>query len=765
MIEPSIPALLRQRASLQPDDVAFTYVDYEHDWDGVPESLTWSQVYRRTLNLAQQLRLGGSAGDRAVILAPQGLEYIISFLGAIQAGLIPVPLSVPLGGVSDERVSSVMRDAAPAAILTTSTVVGNVAAYAQPRAGESAPTIIEVDSLDLDSRSPGDGPRDSFSDIAYLQYTSGSTSQPAGVMISHKNLLANYEQLVSDFFVQYGRVIAPDVTMVSWLPFYHDMGLIVGIGFPVLSGLRSVVTSPVSFLQRPARWMQLIASHTRALSGGPNFAFDLTARKTSDADMAGLDLGDVWSILSGSERVQPATLQRFAERFARFNLHPKVLRPSYGMAEATVYIATREWGEAPEIVHFEAEKLTAGRAERCASGSGTPLVSYGAPQSPIVRIVDPDTDTDTECPAGTVGEIWVHGDNVADGYWGEPESRKNTFGATLLGASAGTPEKPWLRTGDLGFFSDGELFIIGRIKDLLIVYGRNHSPDDIEATIQEITRGRCVAISVPDDGGVEQLVAIVELKKQDDSEEAAAQRMGVVRRELTSALSKSHGLSVADLVLVSQGSIPITTSGKVRRRECLQLYLRDEFTRLDGSIRRPEQRKVRDITDIGAGAGDAAGLARRVRSLAQQQHDLLVGVVCSQAATVLDHPSPNDIDPECTFQELGFDSVKAAELLDRLNTATELTLQPALAFDYPTPAALATYLGQQLSGSFALAPPVGSTVTPRVQTDEPVAVVGMACRFPGGVDSAAALWDLVAGGTDAVGESSGRPWLEPGGFV
>jgi acyl-CoA synthetase (AMP-forming)/AMP-acid ligase II len=574
----SIPSVLRERASLQPNDTAFTYIDYEHDWEGVPVSLTWSQVYRRALNLAQQLRLCASTGDRAVLLAPQGLDYIISFLGASQAGLIPVPLSVPLGGATDERVSSVMRDAAPAVIVTTSSVVDNVAEYAAPRTGESAPSIVEVDLLDLDSRSGGATRRDSFSDIAYLQYTSGSTREPAGVMISHQNLLANFEQLVSDYFVQYGRVVHPEVTIVSWLPFYHDMGLIVGIGFPVLSGLRAVVTSPVSFLQRPARWMQLMASHSHALSGGPNFAFDLTARKTSDDDMAGLDLGDVHSILSGSERVQPATLQRFADRFARFNLHSRVLRPSYGMAEATVYIATREWGQPPEIVHFESEKMTAGHAKRCTSESGTPLVSYGAPESPMVRIVDPETDT--ECPAETVGEIWVHGDNVANGYWGKPEGSEHTFGATLVGASAGTPEKPWLRTGDSGFFSDGELFIVGRIKDLLIVYGRNHSPDDIEATVQEITKGRCVAIAVPDEG-VEKLVTIIELKKRGDSEEDACERLSVVKREVTSAISNSHGLSVSDVVLVLPGSIPITTSGKVRRAECVQLYRRDEFTRLD----------------------------------------------------------------------------------------------------------------------------------------------------------------------------------------
>ncbi len=198
--------------------------------------------------------------------------------------------------------------------------------------------------------------------------------------------------------------------MVSWLPLFHDMGLVLGIIFPVLGGFHTVLTSPVSFLQRPARWMQLLASNSHAFSAGPNVAFELAARKTSDDDLAGLDLGGVRNILNGAERVQPATLRRFAERFARFNLQPEALRPSYGLAEATVYVATRESGQPPVTVSFESEELTAGHAKRCASGDGTPLVSYGMPRSPTVRIVDPETST--ECPAGTVGEIWVHGDNV-----------------------------------------------------------------------------------------------------------------------------------------------------------------------------------------------------------------------------------------------------------------------------------------------------------------------------------------------------------------
>ena len=576
--ETTVLSVLRERASLQPNGAAFTFIDYEKDWNGgAVETLTWMQLFRRTSNLARHLDGLGAAGDRAVILAPQGLEYIVAFLGAMQAGMLAVPLSVPMGGVSDERVTSVMSDALPSVVLTTSSAVGPVADYVAPHPDGSVPAVVEVDLLDLDGPM-GSGGADDLPELAYLQYTSGSTRSPAGVVMSHTNIIANFEQWAAGFFADNGNVPPPGATVVSWLPFYHDMGLYLGICAPILLGIPAVLMSPVAFLQRPARWMQLTAGHTKAYTAGPNFAFELAVRKTSDEDMAGLDLGDVLVVATGSERVHPATLQRFTQRFAAFNLRDAVIRPSYGLAEATIYVATSTVGHPPSIVRFDTTKLTMGTAELGDGKSGTPLVSYGVPSSPTVRIVDPDTCA--QCADGSVGEIWVYGDNVAAGYWNKPEQSEKTFGAKIVDADPGTPEGPWLRTGDSGFLFDGELYIIGRIKDLLIVYGRNHSPDDIEATIQEITHGRCAAIAIPD-RGTEQLVVIVEARKRGDTHQEATDKLTIVKREVTSAISSSHGLSVADLVLVSQGSIPVTTSGKVRRSACVEKYKEGEFARLD----------------------------------------------------------------------------------------------------------------------------------------------------------------------------------------
>jgi fatty acid CoA ligase FadD21 len=578
MSQSSILSMLHGRASMRPDDVAFTFTDYEEDWAGVPESLTWSQLSRRTLNVARELDLHGSVGDRAVILAPQSLDYIAAFLGSMQAGLIAVPLPLPHRGSTHDPVSAILADTSPSVVLTTSAVADEITEYVDPARLEAVPKIVELDSMNLDVDGGTSVRTADLPSTAYLQYSSGSTRLPTGVMVSHRNLQVNFEQLMRGFFADAGLVAPSDTTMVSWLPFYHDMGLVLGVCAPILNGHRVELTSPISFLERPARWVRALAGNTHAWSAAPNFAFDLAARKTTDSDLAGLDLGGVLGIISGAERVEPATLERFVDRFAHFNFRDHMVRPSYGLAEATVFVATGTWSESSPAVHFDVGELSAGRAQRCAAGTGTALVKYKVPQSPTVRIVD--CDTHRECTPGLVGEIWVHGANVADGYWRKPPEEQRCFGAMLVDPSPGTPDEPWLRTGDLGFIDEGELFIVGRIKDLLIIRGRNYYPEDIEVTVQEITRGRVAAISVPLDS-TENLVTIIELKKRGDSTEQAMRWLSGVKSDVISAISNAHGLSVGDLVLVPPGSIPTTTSGKIRRAACVEQYRQDQFTRLD----------------------------------------------------------------------------------------------------------------------------------------------------------------------------------------
>jgi acyl-CoA synthetase (AMP-forming)/AMP-acid ligase II len=579
--ELSLPAVLQKVAGQQPNRAAYRFIDYEVDPSGFAEVLTWSQVHRQAMAVADELRLCGSTGDRVAIVALQSLHYIVAFLGVLQAGLIAVPLPAPQLGIHDQRIASALQDCSPVAILTTLSIIDEVSKYA-PHARATphrpAPGVVAIDSLDLDSPRDFDAARYAHPDTAYLQYTSGSTREPAGVVVSHRNVIANCEQLMSDYFEDTQQV---PTTAVSWLPFYHDMGLFQGIILPMVNQDTAVLMSPVSFLQRPARWMQLLGKHIGPVSSAPNFGFELAARRTSDDDMAGLDLGDVRAIISGGERPNPATLKRFTDRFARFNLDETVIRPSYGLAEATVYVASARPGRPPTTVILDYDHLSAGNAKRCEDHElrgGAQLISYGVPRASRVRIVNPDTRI--ENPPGSVGEIWLRGDNVSMGYWHKHQQTERTFGGKLAAPLPGTPVDRWLRTGDLGVIFDGELFITGRIKDLLVVDGANHYPEDVEATIHEITGGRVVAISIPDDQ-TEQLVAIIELTKPGSTDDEAMDKLRAVKRDVTAAISKSHRLRLADLVPVPLGSIPITTSGKVRRSACVARYRQQQFTRLD----------------------------------------------------------------------------------------------------------------------------------------------------------------------------------------
>ncbi len=576
MSEASVLSTLQERAGLQPDDVAFTYVDYDNDWDGKAEAVTWGQLFRRTQNLAREVARHGTTGDRAIILAPQGMEYIVAFLGSMLAGFIAVPLPLPFAGSHDERVSAVIEDTAPTVVLTTSSSAAIVKEYVGNASGAEGATIIEVDSLDLDARGGGRMRTEGLPPVAYLQYTSGSTRTPAGVEITHGNLESNFRQLMASYFPTTGGMAPPNMTLVSWLPFYHDMGLVLGVVAPILGGFHGYLTNPMAFLQRPARWVQALADHPCSWSAVPNFALELAAAKVTDEDLAGRDLSGVLGIIGGAERIHPATLKRFADRFAKFNFSSDAFRPSYGLAEATVFVACRTVLGPPKVVNFDSEQLASDRAVRCDAPAGIPLLSYGVPASPTLRIVD--AETLIECPEGVVGEIWVEGPNVAPGYWHKPELTEKTFGGMLPSPSAGTPVGPWLRTGDLGFIDDGEMYIVGRMKDILIVRGRNHYPEDIESTVTEISRGRVAAISVSA-GESEKLVLIIEYKKRPD---AGGDALEAVKNDITAAIARAHGLTAADLLLVAPGSIPTTTSGKIRRAACGDLYLAQQFTRLDG---------------------------------------------------------------------------------------------------------------------------------------------------------------------------------------
>jgi len=537
-----------------PDAPAYTFVD--HLGDGSRRTLTWSRADLRARALAVRLRELAAPGERVAILAPQGLAYVVAMLGAMYARLVAVPLFAPDLPGHAERLSRAYADAEPAVVLTTSGALGGVTAFV----GDAGPRVVVLDTVsDLlaeewepEPLAPGD--------LAYLQYTSGSTRAPAGVEITHGNVSANARQLWEAFRAEPRTSVA-----VLWLPLFHDMGLVATVAMPMVGGNQAAFMDPVAFVMRPVRWLRLLGEFDDVFTGGPNFAYDYTAARVRPEEKEGLDLSGVRVMLNGAEPVRPATIAAFNAAFAGCGLRPEAHTPAYGLAEATVFVAATGRDEPALVTDFDRDALREGRAvPHAGTGARSALVSCGRPTGQRVRIVDA---TGSALPDGRVGEVWVQGPNVARAYWRDPARTAEVFGAVPAAGPGGT----WLRTGDLGMRYDGHLYITGRIKDLIIVDGRNHYPQDIEVTVQEahpaVRRDHVAAFAVPGEE-TERLVVVAERSRRG----AAADPVEVARR-VRGAVRKSHDVAVHEFVLTEAGAVPRTTSGKIARRACQRAYL------------------------------------------------------------------------------------------------------------------------------------------------------------------------------------------------
>ncbi|MDQ7804457.1 fatty acyl-AMP ligase [Amycolatopsis sp. A133] len=551
----TLTACLRHWAATTPDAPALTFADFATDPAGRRRTLTWRQLAERVDAAAGALPV--TPGDRVAVLCPQGPDYVIGFLAAIAAGAIAVPLFDPGLPGHAGRLAAVLADCAPTAVVTTTAARPGVEEFL---GGDV--TVVAVDRPGPARSWPA--PAAATDDVAYLQYTSGSTRSPAGVVLTHANVLANVGQVVR------GLGLDPAAaTTVSWLPLFHDMGLVLGLITPLALGLRSVLMDPLAFVERPVRWLELLGDHAGSWSAAPNFAFHYCASRIREADRARLRLGRVAAIVNGAEPINPDVLDRFHTAFAAAGYRPEMTRPAYGLAEATVFVTTGP-AAVPRVTTFDRAALATGTARP--AGDGVRLVACGAPAGQLVALVDPDTAV--VLPDGSVGEIWVHGPNVGEGYWQKPLDSTETFGARLAG---GLPEGPWLRTGDLGVRLDGELYIAGRIKDLIIVDGRNHYPQDVEATAASadpaIRPGSVAAFAVAGND-TEAVVVVAEHRAHADLTEAAERALAAAIRRLVSA---AHGLALRDVLLVPPGRVPRTSSGKIARGACRDRYLAGDY--------------------------------------------------------------------------------------------------------------------------------------------------------------------------------------------
>jgi long chain fatty acid CoA FadD26 len=566
---------LSEWALTRGDRVALTFVDHRADPTGSPRSMRWWELEQRVADVAHHLSRYTQRGDRVALIAPAGLDYVIGFLACLYAGRIAVPLPPPGVSGRDARLVAALADCQPACVLTTSVIQPVVAALADHAGSGTGWRLVAVDLVPPrpGTEEPAHPCTVESDDVAYLQYTSGSTRSPAGVMITHRNLLSNGRQALMAF--------APDALphAVSWLPLFHDMGLVLGIATPLLTGGGSTFMDPEAFLRSPGRWLRLLSAVPDTVSAAPNFAYDLCARRVSDEEKRALRLDRVRALLNGSEVVRAGTLARFLAAFGPCGLTAEMLRPSYGLAEATVFVAASRPRAAPTVAAFDRQALADGTAipvSEEATAASTVLVSCGAAVGQQVVIVDPATAA--RCRDGDVGEVWVHGPNVSPGYWCRTGPDRNGFGATLADPGrAGAPDRagtplptaPWLRTGDLGMIFGGELYITGRIKDLIVIDGRNYYPQDLEATVQDeipaVREGRTAAFSIPVDEG-EGVVVVAELP-------IAVEHASDTARGIRAALTTVHSVPVVDVALVRPGAIPRTTSGKVARQACRAAYL------------------------------------------------------------------------------------------------------------------------------------------------------------------------------------------------
>src|SRR5689334_4615206 len=482
--------LLLERARQEPDRMAYTFL---RDGETLQSHLTYGELDERARALAATLQSLCAPGARALLLYPSGLEFIAAFFGCLYSGVVAVPAYPPhpaRPGRALYRLRAIVNDAQPSLVLSTSAILSMLR---EVMAGDplwNSVRAVATDTVPQDAATLWSEPELDGNSLAFLQYTSGSTASPKGVMVTHANLICN-EQMIKDACGH-----TQDSNFVGWLPLYHDMGLIGNVLQPLYLGSRCIFMSPTAFLEKPFRWLKAISDFKANTSGGPNFAYDLCARRVTEEQAATLDFSS-WKIaFNGAEPIRYETLERFAARFEKCGFRREALFPCYGLAEATLFVSGGPAPGPPVTCTIDADQLEQGRIVETSADNpkSKTLVASGSLASGLRAIVVDAKDL-SECAAGKVGEIWLAGPNVTKGYWGRPDESSETFYAQLSDKQQG----PFLRTGDVGFLKDGRLFVTGRIKDLIIIRGRNHYPQDIELTVEKsheaVRPGCCAAFS------------------------------------------------------------------------------------------------------------------------------------------------------------------------------------------------------------------------------------------------------------------------------
>jgi thioester reductase-like protein len=666
--------LLRHRSVKAPQKLAYTFLQ-----DGEIEiaRLTHAELDRQARALGARLQSLGALGQRVLLLYPPGLEFMVGFFGCLYAGAIAVPMYLPQPNQSLSKLEAIAAACQAKFVLTISALLPDLASRFAASSQLSICDVIASDAIAPELSDSYTEPDIDGQTLALLQYTSGSTGTPKGVMLTHTNILHNLAMLCTAFQT------TSETRFVSWMPLTHNSGLIGGALFPLYGNFPTVMMSPLDFLQKPLRWLAAISDYKATLSFAPNFAYELVCAKTTVEQRATLDLSSWVLAICGAEKVYAETIEKFTHTFASCGFRPEAFNPCYGMAESVVFISGQAKLQAPVICTLQSTALNQHQVVIAAAGQANTQTITGCGSTWLeqkILIVHPEQHT--HCVAGQVGEIWVSSPSVSSGYWKQPEATQQTFQAYLA-----TGEGPFLRSGDLGFLRDDQLFVTGRLKDLIVIRGRNHYPQDIESTVEKShpalrpSNGAAFSIEVTNE---EQLVVVQEI----DDLELANLDIDAIFQGIRQAVSQQHSLQVYAISLLKSGSILKTTSGKIQRQACRLGFL-------EGHLSVIKQWKQSPASTINVAMTNAATIPDRPTKLLLQQNrkdtQALQTWLISKVAHVL-KVSPQSIDVDTSLISYGLDSVQAVSISGELESTLGCRLTASLLWDYPTIGALTQYL-------------------------------------------------------------------------
>lgn len=661
-------SILNHRAEQTPEQIAYIFLK---DGDKQEQKISYRQLCQNAKSIAAYLQASVPQGSRALLLYPQGLDFISAFLGCLYAGIIAVPVYPPKSNQKMARLESIIKDSAPHIILTTSLLLENIKNKLTNGFNLSAIQWLTTDSVSIGEALNWIIPNTSKDSLALLQYTSGSTGTPKGVMISHENIIYN-----SGYIQEAGNITPRDIA-VSWLPTFHDMGLIFGVIQPLYTGFLGVIMSPESFLQKPILWLEAITKYHGTISGSPNLGYSLCTQKISVEEYQSLDLHRWRIAYSGSEPIRKKTLEEFSDKFNKSGFQSHYFYPCYGMAEATLMISGCSAKHEPVYFNAELEALEKGCAVEADLDNKNSKQIVGCGHAWLdtdIRIVDPNILT--QCVDNQVGEVWVHSASVAQGYWNQEQKTVETFQAKLIE----TGNKNFLRTGDLGFMSNGELFITSRLKDLIIIWGRNHYPQDIEYSVQQshkALRLDCGAAFVIEVDDQEKLVIVQEVERTFLRSLDVDEVVSAIRE----TVSLNHDLQVYAIALIKPASIPKTSSGKIQRYACRQKFLQSDL-----AIVGEWKQNVVDIDLLLDTEASHEGVV---------DQETIENWLTTKIANSLGI-DPEEIDPEESLASYGLDSSVALGLTGELESWLNLELETILFWEYPKISRLAAYLADEV---------------------------------------------------------------------